>query len=226
VAHPQIVRAHIEGKDFTLYYDYDQLRDGKLSRLTDDGKIEWFRLRMNFVFLEPLCRLYQGKTPAYRALNSTKQNDLPARSFVIPSFSVLLNGVEALGSFTTKRKSGNRDNFFAFMTTYMKPWDRNVPNSPYSTGDLKTILWEHFRNGIAHGFCIERGGIDNEADADRWLVVVDPTRSGSTTKRLEIGPNAFFRDFRAGVDRFFEAVKKDRVQRAAFFRRFREVYPT
>ena len=110
MAHPQIVRAHIEGKDFTLYYDYDQLRDGKLSRLTDDGKIEWFRLRMNFVFLEPLCRLYQGKTPAYRALNSTKQNDLPARSFVIPSFSVLLNGVEALGSFTTKRKSGNRDN--------------------------------------------------------------------------------------------------------------------
>ena len=40
MAHPQIVRAHIERKDFTLYYDYDQLRDGKLSRLTDDGKIE------------------------------------------------------------------------------------------------------------------------------------------------------------------------------------------
>ncbi len=101
MAHPQVARAHIEGKDFTLYYDYDQLRDGKLSQLTDDGKIEWFRRRMDFVFLEPLSRLYQGKTPAYRALNSTKQNDLPARSFVVPSFSILLNGVEALGSFMT-----------------------------------------------------------------------------------------------------------------------------
>ncbi len=98
MAHPQIVRAHIEGKDFTLYYDYDQLRDGKLSPLTEGGKIDWFRLRMQFVFLAPIERLFTAKSPAYRELNSTKPDDLPARSSVIASFSLLLNGIEALGS--------------------------------------------------------------------------------------------------------------------------------
>jgi hypothetical protein len=58
VAQPQIVRAHIEGKEFTLHYDYDQLRDGKLSQLTEGGQIEWFRLRVNYIFLEPMSRLY------------------------------------------------------------------------------------------------------------------------------------------------------------------------
>lgn len=233
MAHPQFTRAHIEGHGFTLYYDYDQLRDGKLSQLTDDGKIEWFRLRTNFVFLEPLSRLYDGKTSAYRALNSTKQDDLPARSFVIASFSILLNGVEALGSFMTPpetdNRDKNRDNFFAFMTTYMKSWDKNIPQSPYHpTSDLKPILWKRFRNGIAHGFCIERGGIDNEADTapGGWRVVTDTQSSGSATRRLQIGPNAFFRDFRAGVDRFFEAVKTDSASRTTFLRRFLETYPT
>lgn len=228
MAHPQFTRAPIEGQDFTLYYDYDQLRHGKLAQLTDDGKIEWFRLRMNFVFLEPLSRLYQGKTPAYRALNSTKQNDLPARSFVIPSFSVLLNGIEALGSFITS-SSDNRVRFFAFVKAYMKPWDTKVRNSPYHPqNDLKTILWDHFRNGIAHGFCIEGGGIDNEADMvpGGWRVVSDTQSSGSTTKRLLIGPNVFFRDFRVGVDGFFEAARTDSASRATFLRRFRETYPT
>src|SRR3989338_4130454 len=105
MAHPQIARAQINGQPFTLYYDYDQLREGKLSRLTDNEKIEWFRLRMNYVFLEPLKSLYGGRTPAYRALNSNKPDDLPNRSFVIATFSVLLNGIEALGAFLTSSQS-------------------------------------------------------------------------------------------------------------------------
>ena len=226
MAHPQIARAHIEGKDFTLYYDYDQLRNGKLSQLTDDGKIEWFRLRMHYVFLEPIGRLFRAKSPAYRELNSTKPNDLPARSFVIASFSLLLNGIEALGSFLTT-SSQNHVRFYAFIATYMSSWDVRVP-SLYPTADLKTILWKDFRNGIAHGFGIQDGGIDNEADTapGGWRVVKDAGPSGSMTKRLEIGPNAFFRDFRAGVDQFFEAVRHSPVHRSTFLRRFQTIYPT
>ncbi|MFQ6019075.1 MAG: hypothetical protein ACE5KF_12880, partial [Kiloniellaceae bacterium] len=81
-----------------------------------------FRSRMDFVFLEPLRRLYGDKTTAYRELNSTKQNDLPARSFVIATFSVLLNGIEALGSFLTPPHSGKKDNFYAFLKAYMTSW--------------------------------------------------------------------------------------------------------
>jgi len=210
MAHPQITRAEIEGIEFTLHFDYDQLQEKNLSRLSDEGKIEWFRLRMNYVFLTPLKSLYGGRAPAYRALNSTKQNDLPARSFVIATFSVLLNGIEALGSFMTERQASKRDNFFAFMTTYMPEWDT------VQKGDLKTLLWKHFRNGIAHGFCIERGGIDNEADEARWI-----ERAGF----LHVGPNAFFKDFVAGVERFFVDIGKPGKHREAFLQRFQKVYP-
>jgi hypothetical protein len=164
MAHPQTARAWINGQPFTLYYDYDQLRDGKLSRLTDEEKLAWFRFRMDYVFLEPLKCLYGGKTPAYRALNSNKPDDLPRRSFVIATFSVLLNGIEALGAFTTSSPT-NKVRFYTFVENYMKAWDTHVPNCPYATiNNLKEILWEHFRNGLAHGFCIEGGGIDDEAD--------------------------------------------------------------
>jgi hypothetical protein len=218
MAHTQIVRAHIEGKNFTLYYDYDQLRDGNLTHLSEDGKIDWLRLRMQFVFLEPIERLFTAKSPAYRELNSTKPDDLPARSFVIASFSLLLNGIEALGSFLTPKGAGNKQRFYAFIDKYMKPWGAATP-----MGTLKAILWDHFRNGIAHGFCIEHGGIDNEADIPPgWRVV----RDGSGMKTyLEIGPNAFFRDFRMGVDLFFEEVKTDPIHRTAFLSRLQEVYP-
>ncbi|HYS94047.1 MAG TPA: hypothetical protein VEL48_11480 [Candidatus Acidoferrales bacterium] len=226
MAHLQISRTQIEGKDFTLNFDYDQLRDGKISKLSDDGRIEWFRQRMHYIFLEPIGRLFKGKSPAYRELNSSKQTDLPARSFVIASFSVLLNGIEALGSFlTSSRKNDVR--FCTFIAKYMSSWDVTVQNSPYSTNDLKKILWKHFRNGIAHGFCIKHGAIDNEADTARggWRVVADAGPSGTSQSHLEIGPNAFFRDFRGGVDRFFEDVKTDPHHRANFLSRFREIYP-
>ena len=91
-----MIHAQIEGKDFTLFYDYDQLRDKKLSKLTDDGKIEWFRLRTNFVFLEPLKRIFDRSSIAHCELNSTQQKPEPARMFMIAAFSILLNGVEAL----------------------------------------------------------------------------------------------------------------------------------
>ena|SRR6266702_6789784 len=75
-----------------------------------------------------------------------------------------------------------------------------------------------------HGFCIEHGGIDNEADTPPgWRVVTDA--SGMAT-HVEIGPNAFFRDFRAGVDLFFEEVRTNPVHRATFLSRLQEVYPT
>lgn len=204
--------------NFTLYYDYGQLRSRRLYRLSPDGQIEWFRRRMTFVFLESLTLLYQADSRAFRDLNSTKKHDLPPRSFVIPTFAMLLNGVEALGSFLTPapdrrtRHGYNRDDFFAFMELYMKPWDKAERKSPYAT--IKDILWRHFRNGIDHGFCIQGGGIDNEADTTRWRVV---------NRRFQIGPNAFFRDFRVGINTFFTDAAT--IHRTNFLRRFREVYP-
>ena len=188
------IRAQIEGMEFTLFYDYDQLRDGKLSRLTDDGKIDWFRLRMGCVFLEPLRRLFDVSSKAFRELNSDTQQ--PYTYFGIAAFSVLLNGVEALGSFLPALSSGKgekRDSFVAFVRTYMTPWDTTVAGTSHTVDYLTDILWRHFRNGIAHSFVIEGGGIDPDADAARYLV-----QGGY----LEIGPNAFFDDFLRAIQVF------------------------
>jgi hypothetical protein len=154
---------------------------------------------------------------------------LPVRSFVVATFSVLLNGIEALGSFIAPPTSGrdqNRANFFTFIRTYMKSWDKTVRDSPYEEKDLKKILWLHFRNGIAHGFYIN-GGIDNEADTapGGWRVVTTTSHpSGCKIKRLEIGPNTFFRDFRVGVDRFFDDIAVGGDVRTIFLTRFRKLY--
>ena len=51
----EVGKKRVENDDFTLFYDYDQLRDRKLSKLSDDGKIEWFKYRMEAVFLNPLA---------------------------------------------------------------------------------------------------------------------------------------------------------------------------
>jgi hypothetical protein len=83
--------------DFTLFYDYDPLQGGKVSRLTDSGKIGRFRLRMDCAFLEPLRRLFNTRSKSFRELNSdTEQPDI---CFGVAGFSILLSGVEALGSF-------------------------------------------------------------------------------------------------------------------------------
>lgn len=210
------IRAQIEGMGFTLFYDYDQLRDQKLSRLTDEGKIEWFRLRMACVFLEPLRRLFDTRSTAFRELNSDDRR--PYTLFVIAAFSVLLNGIEALGWFLPARNSGkgkNRDKFVAFIKTYMGRWDINVVGTRYQTNYLPDILWRHFRNGIAHGFVIEGGRIDYDADATQYLV----TPNGY----LEIGPLAFFSDFLTAVQTFLTDIQL--TCRSSFLGRFRKVYP-
>jgi hypothetical protein len=208
------IRTRIEGADFTLFYDYDQVQDGKLSALSDSGKIEWFRSRMDCVFLEPLRRLFDEGSKSFRDLNSDTER--PYTYFGIAAFSLMLNGVEALGSFLPPLNvdGKNRDRFVAFIQAYMKPWDTHVAGTSYPTDYLPDILWTHFRNGIAHGFVIEHGGIDPDADATRYLL-----RGGY----LEIGPNAFLADFLGAVAAFFTDI--DSTRRASFLQRFGHVYP-
>jgi hypothetical protein len=228
-------RVTIEGMGFTLFYDYDQLRDGKLSMLTDDGKIRWFQLRMEMVFLEPLRRLFNRNSLAYRELNSKEKSGLSRAAFMTAAFSVLLNGVEALGSFIPhdkkpierehykKKRAGNYFPFRAFIREYMKDWDAEVKGTCYrnkQTGNpfekvyLPLILWDHFRNGIAHAFVVEGGGIEYMKSPQKWKV--------ETSGQLEIEPVRFFQDFLKGVKTFFNDVITKHQK--SFLSRFTAVY--
>jgi hypothetical protein len=209
-------RAKIDEKDFTLFYDYDQQRDGKLSQLNEDGKIEWFRLRMEIVFLEPLHRIFDRKSVAHRELNSRSNYDRPIRAGMLAAFSVLLNGIEALGSFMKDSTKGK--NFYAFIRKYMSDWDTHVSGTSYQTDYLPRILWKYFRSGIAHGFVIEGGGgIEYATEDEKWKI---------EERRLEICPIAFFKDFEVGVKAFFSDIKNPLSnKRSSFLSRFQEIYP-
>jgi len=223
----------IEEIEFTLFYDYDQLRDKKLGRLSDDGKIKWFQLRMEMVFLEPLRRIFNRQSVVHRELNSSPESEWPRTAFMTAAFSALLNGIEALGSFIPMdktiygehyKKSGtNYFNFRGFIKEYMKPWDVQINGTYYKDkrGNsfksvyLPLVLWDYFRNGMAHAFVVDGGGIDYKADLTRWVV--------EQNGYLEIGPVRFFDDFQKGVDNFFDDAKSK--HRTNFLPRFKETYP-
>lgn len=215
----------IEGMQFTLFYDYDQLRDGKLTRLSKGGKIKWFELRTEMVFLEPLRKIFNRKSVAHKELNSSPESNWPRAAVMTAAFSILLNGVEALGSFLNcsktfvyehNRKRGK--NYFAFrefIQRYMKDWDVLVQGTSYKFSYLPEILWEHFRNGITHAFVVGGGGIEYDADPTRWKI-----KWGGY---LEIGPISFLEDFLKGVNNFFEDAKTNHTMN--FLQRFEAAYP-
>lgn len=223
----------IEGIQLTLFYDYDQLRDWKLSSLTDDGKIEWFRLRMEMVFLEPLRRVLNRKSLAYRELNSSQKSLWPRAAFMTAAFSILLNGVEALGSFMPhdskitkehyKKSGSNYFAFKAFIKEYMKDWDTEVQGTSYKDRNgnvykrayLPLVLWDHFRNGIAHAFVVEGGGIEYMKKPLKW--------KAESNGQLEIEPVRFFEAFLIGVNKFFVDIKSK--HRISFLKRLKVTYP-
>lgn len=216
----------IEGMKFTLFYDYDQLRDRRLAELSENGKIEWFGLRMEMVFLGPLRKIFNKESVAHKELNSPPKSDWPRAAVMTAAFSILLNGVEAVGSFLNYSKTyihehrRNKTNtyfaFRGFIQRYMKDWDILVQGTSYESSYLPEILWKYFRNGIAHYFVVKGGGIEYEADRTRWMI-----RYGGY---LEIGPIRFFEDFLKGVTNFFEDAKCN--NRESFLKRFEEAYPS
>jgi hypothetical protein len=208
--------ATIENMTFELFYTHDQLRDNKFSQLSSGGKVEWLRLRMQMIFIEPLNRLLDRNSVAWKTLNSHAEEEDPRRTVDIASFSILLNGVEALGSFLFPPNRNKQRNFFRFIKDYMPDWNVVVQGTTHTTKDMPYILWQHFRNGIAHAFVIELGGIEFSLSS-RWEV-----QDGV----LAINPKKFYDDFLVGQVKFFEDIKNvQNPKHNVFLERFRDAYP-
>ena len=212
--------ASIENIGFSLFYDYDQLRDGKLTKLSDNGKIEWFRQRTEMVLMEPTRRLFDPSSTVRAELNSTDPTDLPLRTFTIPAFSILLNAIESLGGYIVPNAVGrdrNWQRFEAFVRTYMTPWTAPVPAGVRCAGpNLVDVLWKGYRNAVAHDFKIEGAGIDIQAKSRFEMI----------NGLLQIQPELFHRDFEAGVGDFLAKVSHGGApERSDFLQHFRCVFP-
>lgn len=212
------VNAVIERHNCTLYYDYDCRRDNVLSQLSDDGKIEWLEQRMHMIFLRPLARLYDRASPAYQALNFP--DGLPPMTPMLMAFSLLMNGVEALGSFLSRpRKSKNKNykRFEAFMKRYMLDWTSAVKVPRGGRRKLSRIFWLNYRNALAHSFAITNdAGLEDISGTNKYRVA---------DKVLQIDGSKFFADFVEAVARMFGDVRTKPRMRKLFLQRFNEVFP-
>jgi len=233
----------IEGHDFTLFYDIDQLNQNKLTLLTDDGKIIWLHERLKMLVVRPINIAFdkgvvelttKEKIITFIAKILSVDINLARREFVLSSntsdgqanlviglFSIIINAIEALGSFITLQNSTKRDNFTKYITDYMPGWDITIAGTTlYSSNNMIEILWKHFRNGIAHGLIIENGGLDFTADDDPNGYII------TSNNYLQIGPRKFIANFDNSLSNYFNDISNNvGGKRTLFLRRFNSNYP-
>jgi len=204
---------------FSCYYDYDQLRDHKLTGLTDQQKALWLIKRIELTFLDPLRAVFLD--PQSQTFKNLMSDELvPPRSFSIAVMSVMLNGAEALGSFLRpdlgSNGGDNKRMFESFVEKYLPAWWRKPV--PGGNPDITFILWEYFRNGIAHGFQITPPGSLEFLEAE-------PFRWESQMRVVQVCPLHFFNDLDLGVRNYCSDLRSKQGVLDKFIPRFKSVYP-
>lgn len=207
----------IEGYELTLFYDYDK---ATLPLLSSSGKTEWFKQRMESLFVIPMKKLFDTKSSVYAELNHDLGNDLypDFYTFMLAQMSILFNTIEFLGStvrLQTKTKSNNGYNFRIYIRKYLPQWTKTCRTKLTKQTDLPSILWSCFRCGLAHGFLITHHSIDLHEQTTALLV--DPR--GVVT----IQPVLFFNDFLASFSAFVSDIKGK--LHSTFMKRFHALFP-
>ena len=211
-------RLRIRGIPFSLFYDYDQLRDGNLSKLTPIEKVDWFVERHEHVFLRPQKAFWSEKAIAGRILKR-----LPPYKYVLSAklvmFGGMLNACEGLGGFmipTYTAKDRNWKRFETFVRQRMSAWDVSVSLAAGVQHDLVELLWKRYRNAIAHGFHVAEGGIEYLPPGTRYSVAAG---------WLKVCPQQLLRDYEAGFRAQISTCRQGGQALAEFVARFQTVYP-
>lgn len=186
------MRKRIEGYDFELYKEYDK---ANLTKISYKGKVRWFEARVNLVLINPLSVLSNDK---YRQEIQNQGGD------ILLSFGTLVcNGIEALGGFLKGKASYK--SFRDFVITYMDHrWQLQRPDGiPYWKA-----LRDDFRNGLAHGFTIDKGGF--EASVNYFEM---------KPYGLEIDEKLFYKDFKRGYEKYIDDLVNS-MPISSLYRRF------
>lgn len=200
------IRAVIDDQPLSLFVDYDRPR---LLKLSDDGKLEYFRRRLQFVVLEPLAVLLDEHDHPRHGVDREL-------SVLLIWGNTLLCATEALGHYLTSGSATNAHAFQKFVGEFMDPaWGNKPRRPPLGTETYARWLWDSFRNGLAHGAYVKNGGF--EKLGDRLFVESD--------NGLCVDPWALDVDFRSGVKKFFRTLHEpDNPYRESFIRRFDWTY--
>ena len=208
-------RINIEGHLFSMFMDYDKYPINILAQLSDDGKIEWLERRMNMIFLDPMRKIYNRNSIAHKELHRQKNRN-PMNPMLM-MFSLLLNGIEALGSFLTPYNGNckNARRFNTFMNTYMANWTQIIQVHNEGNRRISEFLWEKYRNGLAHSFAILNAGIDDVPGNELTMIQDDI---------LQIDGWKFFNNLLTAINNMFRDIRNNANSKTIFLQRFHSEY--
>jgi hypothetical protein len=178
----------IEGTQFSLMWDIDRL---PLGDLTFTGRVSWLRHRLDFVLLWPIDAIVGREADIFPWLAVTE---------------LVCAGIEALGGFYGDGQHGDGSPFCRFVFAFMHgDYARLAPDGRGSTKTYCEQLQAYFRNGLAHSFGIEWGGLWN-ADTANLPGYLRPNING---QGIAVCPKELLRDFRCAVDLYFDRLVRE-----------------
>jgi hypothetical protein len=190
---------------YTGWIDLDRprLRNAPLPE-----RIDWFEYRVNLVVIQPLAHILDTQITA----------DPDSSALLIAGVS-LCSAIEATGKFitgTTTPKGKpilNNLRFERFVTDYMSP---DLIHKSIGRRSYATIIWQDFRNGLAHGFAVCKGGFNGNRGEPYFGVNPD----GS----LNVNPAVFFDDFVQGFGRYVADIRAGSPKVSTFEDVFESVF--
>jgi hypothetical protein len=209
----------IEGREFSGFPGRDS---ANLRMLDYAGRVAWFRYRFELVFLTPFRRLVRLESPDCYIW-------LCVFELAGAAISALANS--AIGQGDDHAKFTEAVN--VYMPTFARATfaldDPRRGRHGQRAATPAEHFYQFFRNGLAHSFCIEWGGIQHREE----LANVGPDYLFQTTQGaggehgLGVVPREFVEEFEVACERIleaFEAATPESEIRRAFERTFDRVF--
>jgi hypothetical protein len=201
-----------------LFQGMPGLDKDNLSKLDHVGRVLWLKYRFDTFFIDPFRK--------FVAL------DGQGTYIWLCAVNLLCTAVEALASFELNLGRGNGMQEFAQFVEGHFPAFGAVPfelDEPALKGNPARRpaehLYRYFRNGLAHGFCIEWGGLLHREDgAPDYLSTRNPL---GTLKSLVIAPRDLIAEFEIAICDFFSKAASWPIgssEYACFNERFESVF--
>lgn len=207
----------IQGLDFSGFPGRDA---GNLRQLNYIGRVAWFKFRFELVFGTPFQRLLTLESPDCYIW--------------ICAMSLIGSAVTSLADFLGR--GSDPEKFARFMDRYFPVFTQagfqlHDPQGTRSSQALSASeqFYRYFRNGLAHDFCIQWGGLQHREEIGHvGYSYLFETRQGVNGETgLGIVPREFVTDFAAGCTRFItdlDAAAPGSDTRRSFDRTFERVY--
>jgi hypothetical protein len=180
----------------------------KLVSLPWPARIDWFEYRVHLVVIRPLDNILDTQVVA----------DPDSSALLIAGMS-LCAAIEASGKFITGRTDAkgnevpNNLRFKRFVNDYMSAdlTTRKIGKRSYAK-----VIWDDYRNGLAHGFAVRGGGFNGNRG--------DPYFGVNPDNTLNVNPAAFFDDYVRGFQSYVADLRAGGPQLPMFKSTFDSVF--